>query len=1083
MAGNRGIYNAAMKQAQAHAWEKRWKAALQEYQRAAEEFPDDLDARMGIASAYAGLNQWKKALSLYEDLHKEFRDDLVILERLAEAYVEVKDLSRAREQFLRLSNQYVVQGKIPQAVATLERLEKLLPQDGEVLARLAGLYRQGGNRSAAIEADLERVRLLFREEQLAEAMHLCEQVLREDPDNRAGRELFFRIRREIDARRQRGETIGERVAGGAVSLYQMEAWVREATERQGQGDLEGAIRLYERAVEAGLDRADVHYSLGLLYKEVGQLEAAIGRLRAASADPEYALSSHYTMGECFRDLGRLDQAAQEFERALHLVDLQTIGREAVDDLIQMYEAAASVYEQRNDLARAASLYTTLAGFLQSKRWRKGLTDKFRQRAHELTEKSMLSKLRQLGTGLLPAIEGHARGEPVAELPEISGPRESAIPSLAEGTLRPITDFLRRGGRPEGGLAVEPVPAIKPLEEALSILPSRQVQVPVRELDTTDLDEPVRELVEASAVYLERGLFNAALDLCCEVIRQAPGYLPIHLRMGEVYERQERLDLALNKYQALINTYLARGEEKEAVAVYRSLLTLSPDNIAARSRLAELLSGMGRTEEAAHELIQVAHLYFRLGQTNQAVDKFREVRALAPESKEVYLEYGYFLLKMDRPEAAVGELSRALQLDPQDPLALARMNIALALLDEEQAFWDSLATTLKRAREDASAFQTIVGQYKDPAVQVYDSPRLAYAQALLYRQGGHMDEVIRVLQDPYRRFGASPNDPMQLRICRLLAEAQLAMGKVEEAIRVLQQGLEWAEVLAPEKSTGAPEDPATLPSLLSFYHWLAEAYAKAEQLDQAIAALSQAKARYPHDRETSTKLADLYFRQGDLRQALAELNGLAEYYESKEQLDRALEIRRHMSQLAPNNLVVRERLGRLYIRRGYIAQGLSELEALADLQHKRGLTEAAVQNLQYMAEILWTMGQHDRAYQIYDRIVQLAPEDVAARQQLINLHILAGRIADALEEQRTIARITLKRKRWEDAVAALHQVLALDPKDRWALRELAALLASMDEHAQAVRLYRRLAKLEPGNAEVAERLAEAERLSGSAESGD
>jgi Tfp pilus assembly protein PilF len=129
----------------------------------------------------------------------------------------------------------------------------------------------------------------------------------------------------------------------------------------------------------------------------------------------------------------------------------------------------------------------------------------------------------------------------------------------------------------------------------------------------------------------------------------------------------------------------------------------------------------------------------------------------------------------------------------------------------------------------------------------------------------------------------------------------------------------------------------------------------------------------------------------------------------------------------------------------------------------------------MAEIFWTMGRHDRAYQVYDRIVQLAPKDISARQQLINLHILAGRLADALEEQRSIARIAVEAGQVESAVAALHQVLALDPQDRWALRQLADLLSSIGEHNQAVRLYRRLIKLVPKDAEVAARLEEEERL--------
>lgn len=1076
MAGNRGIYNAAAKKAREHARKQQWSAALKEYRRAAEEFPEDLDAQLGIASAYAGLQRWREALEIYETLQNKAPDEPVILERLAETYVQIQDMEKVRQTYLRLSDQHVIHRKVPQAIGTLERLSDLLPQDEEVMTRLARLYQDVGDKNALVRIQLDRVRIMFRDGRLNDAMVLAEELLQQAPDNRQVKDMVFRLRREITARKERGE-LDETSTTTTVSAFQLESWVREAMEYQENGNLEDAVHLYERAIQSGLRRGDVSYNLGLLYKEFGRLEDAVEQFEAASADDEYALSSHYALGECYRDLDQLGEAAQEFEQALHQVDLQTIGREAVDDLIQMYEAAGGVHEARGDLARAASLYATLAGFLQSKRWKKGRTEEFRKRAQELTEKSMFAKLRQLGTGILPAIEERARGEPAREPAELEA-AQSNIPALTSGgTLRPITDFLRSAGQPGEPFPEEPaLVAVKPLEEALSIVPPVPVQLPVRELDTTGLEEPVRDLVEASRIYLEKGLFNAAIDACCEVIQQAPQYLPIHLRLAEVYERQDRPNLALAKYQALANTYLAREDKERAASVYAALLALAPDTVSTRSRLADLLIGLGRTEDAVQEKVQIANTYFRLGQTNRATETFRELHALSPNNKSVYLEYGLFLLKIDRPEAAVGELRRALQLDPHDPQALARMNIALAWQDEEGPFGESLNAVLKRAERDAESAQIIEKEYRD-VLLLQESPLLSFALGLLQRQSGNVVDAIETLERAYRSYGDAPQDLLQLRLCRALAEGYLLLDRVEDAVRILQQGLEWAEVLAPQDVAPVSQDVMAAPSLLSFYHWLAEAYAKSDQLDQAIATLSQAKAAHPFDRETGTKLADLHFRQGNLRQALAELTELVAHYERENELDRALEILQHMARLAPSNPAVHKRLSHLYIRRGYIDKGMEELQVLSELQQKRGMIEEAVQSLQQMAEIHWTMGQHDRAYQVYDRIARLAPDDISARQQLVNLHILAGRLADALEEQRNIARIALRRKDTETTIAALHQVLALSATDRWALRELGDLLAKIGEHGQAARLYRRLAKLDPNDTEISDLLAEQERLAG------
>ena len=85
------------------------------------------------------------------------------------------------------------------------------------------------------------------------------------------------------------------------------------------------------------------------------------------------------------------------------------------------------------IARAASLYSTLANFLQSKRWGKDRAGEFRQKAKELTERNMFAKLRTLGTGALTMPEPVAAAAPA--------PPEETMPETW-GKIRPITDFLK-----------------------------------------------------------------------------------------------------------------------------------------------------------------------------------------------------------------------------------------------------------------------------------------------------------------------------------------------------------------------------------------------------------------------------------------------------------------------------------------------------------------------------------------------------------------------------------------------------------------------------------------------------------------
>jgi tetratricopeptide (TPR) repeat protein len=186
----------------------------------------------------------------------------------------------------------------------------------------------------------------------------------------------------------------------------------------------------------------------------------------------------------------------------------------------------------------------------------------------------------------------------------------------------------------------------------------------------------------------------------------------------------------------------------------------------------------------------------------------------------------------------------------------------------------------------------------------------------------------------------------------------------------------------------------------------------------------------------------------------------------------------MARLAPNNIAVRRKLADSYLKRGMIDAGLTELDLLSNLQRKDGMIKDAVSTLQRASDIYWTMGQFQRSFEIYDKIVRMMPGDVDVRLQLINLYIQMGRLADAVREQKALAEICLAQNQTRLAEAALHQLIALAPQDPEGYHSLAELLASEGKFDQAARLYGRLQRLEPHNTKLPELQAEMQRRAAS-----
>jgi tetratricopeptide (TPR) repeat protein len=163
---------------------------------------------------------------------------------------------------------------------------------------------------------------------------------------------------------------------------------------------------------------------------------------------------------------------------------------------------------------------------------------------------------------------------------------------------------------------------------------------------------------------------------------------------------------------------------------------------------------------------------------------------------------------------------------------------------------------------------------------------------------------------------------------------------------------------------------------------------------------------------------------------------------------------------------------MQLRRGYLDKGVDGLMRAAELQRKAGQLKDAVASLQEAAQVHWMLSEHDKARHVYDKIVQIAPNDVEARQWLALMHTLARRTGEAVAEKKQIARIFAQQRDYDGAIAELHQIIGLDQKDLDAYYLLGDMLMRREEYGQAVQLYGRMLKMEGVEKERVEALASA-----------
>ena len=1080
MAGNQAIFDRAMEQFQLAARAGEWNRGLTEAARAMGEFPKHEQARIAVATALFHSNKLPQAMQLWHELLQSDPDNPVFLEYTARIHRAQGNVEQSVDVYLRLAARQYEQKLALKAVRSYRDILELDPNHEEARVRLAMVLAESGDKPAAIREFLHLGQRYFDAGELDAAEEAVGEALQVDAGSLSAQEL----KKKIDVVRQEhlSAELGDNLegAGPLRTREQIERAAAQAIEHQNAGRLEEAAALYARVVEVVTDRADMFYSLGLIYDELDRPNDALKALEQASHNDEYALSAHYAMGSVYQKIGKLERAAQEFEQAIRSVDLQSIGKEESADLVDMYEATAGIYLELGDIARAASLYSTLAGFLQGKRWGAEQATHYNTKAKELTERNMMSKLRMLGTGVLnapppppqaaaPAPDTHT--ETWGKMPSITdflSPKTQQQPAQEAEALSKLDALL--AGTP---LMTD----IDPLAAMALNMPAPVVTqyAPLTPIDTEGRSERVQQLVAASATYAEHDQLYGAIDACHEVIRYDLEFYPIHLRMAEVLERMGRPDEALSKLNLLIATYKARGEMNRAVDVYYKLIDLTSDSTGVRGELAEVLRREGRNADAAEQLAVVANQHFRQGQTVKALEQFRRVLEWSPDDLTLRTQYGQLLLKLERWEAALDEFRRVLAQRPDDLVVMAQANIALAMMGEfPDAIWDSVAALMSRLPNQPAAINDVQAEYRSISL-MSDRALIQFLLGLLQQSVKQHHAALMSFEQALEMLDLEPEPllPAML-VHQAIADNHIAEGSASRAVEHLHR----IEALL---ATGHAPVPASRHTFANPFNEgelqrrMAEAYAESGNYEGAIVALQKVKQLLPYDRAAYTKLADIYFRQGHLPEALAQLDELATYYENQSNLDRALEILANGLQLAPNNIALKSRHAQMMLRRGYLDEGLAELDELSELQRKQGQLKDAVASIQQAADVYHMLGNMDKASALYNKIIQIAPTDTEVRQHLVSFYILSMKAKEAIVHLREIARLSIQQRNYEEAIASYHQVIALDQKDPDAYEQLADVLMRVNEYGQAVRTYKQLAKLVPDDDRVEAMQSAAQRM--------
>ncbi|HND20327.1 MAG TPA: tetratricopeptide repeat protein, partial [Acidobacteriota bacterium] len=137
--------------------------------------------------------------------------------------------------------------------------------------------------------------------------------------------------------------------------------------------------------------------------------------------------------------------------------------------------------------------------------------------------------------------------------------------------------------------------------------------------------------------VQQGKIAAAIKEYSNLVAANPSDIMLLNTLGDLCVRDGRIDEAILYFTKIGENYSKNGFTLKAIAMYKKIYKLAPNNPEIAYKLAELYAKQGLIVDARKQYMEVADAYTRAGRTQQALDVLRKIADLDPENVSVRLK--------------------------------------------------------------------------------------------------------------------------------------------------------------------------------------------------------------------------------------------------------------------------------------------------------------------------------------------------------------------------------------------------------------------------------------------------------------
>jgi pilus assembly protein FimV len=476
-------------------------------------------------------------------------------------------------------------------------------------------------------------------------------------------------------------------------------------------------------------------------------------------------------------------------------------------------------------------------------------------------------------------------------------------------------------------------------------------------------------LENALKFLNQGKVAQAIAEYQQILRHDPKDQATLMTVGDLYARQADLGHAIEYFERLAQVYLDDGFNSKAIAIYKKIGKLAPNELPPLERLADLYVQQGILSEARPLFLQIAEAHLKANRAPKAVEVLHRLLEVEPENLRVqmrlaelynvmglkkeaaqtYLNYAQRLFDRGENDEAEKLIERAVEVDPTNASALLLKAKTLNANNKT-----AQAIPILEAHPEANAGGDVTNMLLDYELQMGQVQKAAErGRQVLARGHAHFGPLYKVAE----KLIESEQPNAALPLLRELRGAMIEAGEQDKFVKSLTTASERLpgnaeplEMLVDFSRTTS--DPFRLNAALG---QLSEVYAAAGDFPRAESLLQELVERNKDDERVVARLNQLRERAGGLPVSAPE----ALPPETEEE---KAEHRIPQASVAVVS-VIEEPLDEETQR--YIAQALTDV----DLFSSYGLTQ--------------------KATHLLENVLQRAPRHTPTLERLLDLYLGAG----------------------------------------------------------------------------------------------